>query len=65
MATRWRLITCKCVLVYDSVDDKDRFTNPIVEHDCGAHGAELDAPTHFARVLSYMRAANAALPQGG
>lgn len=52
---RWRLESCACVLRYDAVDANDRFTNPYVEHDCGAHGSGLTAHEHFRKALAFNR----------
>lgn len=56
MGTRWRPDTCACVLVYDGLEESGRPINPVVEHDCGAHGKWEDAYVHFARVVAYNRA---------
>lgn len=59
MATRWRLESCPCVVTYDGLNG-DTPINPTVEHDCGAHGADLSPADHFAKVLAFNRAWTAA-----
>ena len=63
MATRWRSITCGCVLTYEGLEppNGDVAIKPIVEVDCGAHGKGLTAQQVYAAVLASSRAITAAL----
>lgn len=63
MAIRWRPLTCACILIYESVDEHDRFTGMDAEAVCKEHMRLPTAETIFAAVLKKNREAPTPPPE--